>query len=405
METVGRFAPSPSGRLHLGNLLCALLVWLSARQKDGRVLLRVEDLDTARCPRRYSEQMERDLQWLGLDWDIGPGRDNGTGPYYQSQRTEIYQAALETLRERYAAELEPAPLPEEPSEPAAEPDPQEPEIPAEIPEVPEEYRGTVTELTMTGEDSPAYVRWDNIWIRNYTKLTAAEVQKVLATPNRVTLNPKEKGPQLLLFHTHATESYELYDSPYFDTRNTWRDTDNQNNMVAVGDVLASGLEQAGLAVLHDATQHDNPAYTGAYIRSTETIKSYQKNYPGLRVLLDIHRDAILYSDTSIAKTAAVINGKKAAQLMIIAPYDDGTLDLPNWRENFRFAAALAAAIEEKYPGLCRPIFFCSRSYNYACSDGALLLEFGTNGNTMEEAQYTAELIAPVIAEVISGRAE
>lgn len=95
-----RFAPSPSGRLHLGNLLCALLVWLSARQKDGRVLLRVEDLDTARCPRRYSEQMERDLQWLGLDWDIGPGRDNGTGPYYQSQRTEIYQAALETLREK-----------------------------------------------------------------------------------------------------------------------------------------------------------------------------------------------------------------------------------------------------------------------------------------------------------------
>lgn len=100
--------------------------------------------------------------------------------------------ALETLRERYAAELEPAPLPEEPSEPAAEPDPQEPEIPAEIPEVPEEYRGTVTELTMTGEDSPAYVRWDNIWIRNYTKLTAAEVQKVLATPNRVTLNPKKR---------------------------------------------------------------------------------------------------------------------------------------------------------------------------------------------------------------------
>ena len=100
METVGRFAPSPSGRLHLGNLLCALLVWLSARQKDGRILLRVEDLDTARCPRRYSEQMERDLQWLGLDWDIGPGRDNGTGPYYQSQRTEIYQAVLETLREK-----------------------------------------------------------------------------------------------------------------------------------------------------------------------------------------------------------------------------------------------------------------------------------------------------------------
>ena len=76
-----------------GQLLALSLIHIS-RQKDGRVLLRVEDLDTARCPRRYSEQMERDLQWLGLDWDIGPGRDNGTGPYYQSQRTEIYQACL-----------------------------------------------------------------------------------------------------------------------------------------------------------------------------------------------------------------------------------------------------------------------------------------------------------------------
>ena len=89
--------------------------------------------------------------------------------------------------------------------------------------------------------------------------------------------------------------------------------------------------------------------------------------------------------------------------MIIAPYDDGTLCLPQWRENFRFAVALTDAIEEKYPNLCRPVFFCSRSYNYACSDGALLLEFGTNGNTLEEAEYTAQLIAPIIAEVVSGR--
>ena len=98
METTGRFAPSPSGRLHLGNLLCALLVWLSARQKGGRVLLRVEDLDTARCPRRYAAQMEADLCWLGLDWDIGPGKDGGTGPYEQSRRTAVYQAALEKLQ-------------------------------------------------------------------------------------------------------------------------------------------------------------------------------------------------------------------------------------------------------------------------------------------------------------------
>ncbi len=97
MQTVGRFAPSPSGRIHLGNILCCLLAWLSARQKGGKIVLRIEDLDTARCPRRYAEQMEEDLRWLGLDWDEGPGAGGPDGPYYQSARTELYRTALEKL--------------------------------------------------------------------------------------------------------------------------------------------------------------------------------------------------------------------------------------------------------------------------------------------------------------------
>ncbi len=95
--TVGRFAPSPSGRIHLGNILCCLLSWLSARQKGGRVVLRIEDLDTARCPRRYAVQMEEDLRWLGLFWDEGPGVGGPHGPYDQSARTALYRAALEKL--------------------------------------------------------------------------------------------------------------------------------------------------------------------------------------------------------------------------------------------------------------------------------------------------------------------
>jgi glutamyl-tRNA synthetase len=81
----------------LGNILCCLLSWLSARQKAGRVVLRIEDLDTARCPRRYADQMEADLRWLGLDWDEGPTVGGPERPYYQSQRTARYQAALEQL--------------------------------------------------------------------------------------------------------------------------------------------------------------------------------------------------------------------------------------------------------------------------------------------------------------------
>lgn len=96
----GRFAPSPSGRMHLGNLVSCLLAWLSVRKRNGRVVLRIEDLDTARCPRRYAEQLMKDLRWLGLDWDEGPGAAEPNGPYYQSERMALYQAALEKLMEK-----------------------------------------------------------------------------------------------------------------------------------------------------------------------------------------------------------------------------------------------------------------------------------------------------------------
>ena len=97
MATVGRFAPSPSGRMHLGNMLCALLAWLSAKSSGGRILLRIEDLDTARCKPEYAAQLEDDLLWLGLNWDEGGSNGGPHAPYDQSRRTELYQAALERL--------------------------------------------------------------------------------------------------------------------------------------------------------------------------------------------------------------------------------------------------------------------------------------------------------------------
>ena len=67
--TVGRFAPSPSGRMHLGNVFSALLAWLSVRSQDGKMILRIEDLDPDRCRKEYALQLMEDLRWLGLDWD------------------------------------------------------------------------------------------------------------------------------------------------------------------------------------------------------------------------------------------------------------------------------------------------------------------------------------------------
>ena len=94
----GRFAPSPSGRMHLGNLFCALLSYLSVKSRGGEWILRIEDLDTARCRPDYARQVEEDLRWLGLAWDEGGSAGGPDAPYFQSQRTALYEAALARLR-------------------------------------------------------------------------------------------------------------------------------------------------------------------------------------------------------------------------------------------------------------------------------------------------------------------
>ncbi len=94
----GRFAPSPSGRMHLGNAWSALLAWLSVRSRGGTMVLRLEDLDPDRCKPSFCAGVEEDLQWLGLDWDEGGSAGGDT--YYQSKRSDIYAAALEQLRKK-----------------------------------------------------------------------------------------------------------------------------------------------------------------------------------------------------------------------------------------------------------------------------------------------------------------
>ena len=96
MPMKGRFAPSPSGRMHLGNLFSALLAWLSVRAAGGTLILRVEDLDPVRCQPAYAWQLMEDLEWLGLDWDEG----GDTPSFWQSNRGRLYAAAFDKLREK-----------------------------------------------------------------------------------------------------------------------------------------------------------------------------------------------------------------------------------------------------------------------------------------------------------------
>ena len=92
VKPVGRFAPTPSGRMHLGNVFAALIAWLSVRSRDGEMVLRMEDLDTQRTSAEYAQVLREDLAWLGLDYD------RETPP--QSQRAEVYDRYFQQLRER-----------------------------------------------------------------------------------------------------------------------------------------------------------------------------------------------------------------------------------------------------------------------------------------------------------------
>ena len=92
MQQIGRFAPSPSGRMHLGNVFSAMLAWLSIRSCGGRLVLRIEDLDPDRCRPEYADTLKRDLEWLGLTWD--------TEQTPQSRRSEAYREMFSQLEER-----------------------------------------------------------------------------------------------------------------------------------------------------------------------------------------------------------------------------------------------------------------------------------------------------------------
>ncbi len=97
---VGRFAPSPTARQHIGNLRTALIAWLDARSRGGRIVLRIEDLDPDRSRPEFSGAIADDYRLLGLDWDEGPDRPVGHGPYLQSGRSGVYRQVLESLRAR-----------------------------------------------------------------------------------------------------------------------------------------------------------------------------------------------------------------------------------------------------------------------------------------------------------------
>lgn len=208
-------------------------------------------------------------------------------------------------------------------------------------------------------------------------------------------------PQVLIVHTHTTEGYMSYDAGYYNADDITRTTDMQYNVAAVGEAIAGQLRAAGIGVIHDTTIHDSP-YTGAYDRSAATVQKNLEQYPTIRVVLDIHRDAINSDATTKVKPTVTINGRKAAQMMIITgAVSTEALPHPNWRENLRLALRLQQLGSTTYEGLMRPMTVGTARYNAQLTNGSMLIEVGTEANTLDEAKYSGQLLGELLGKVLN----
>lgn len=215
--------------------------------------------------------------------------------------------------------------------------------------------------------------------------------------------PEGEGPKVLIVHTHGSEAYTMPSGQEYEASGDWRTTDCSCNVVRVGDELAKALEEAGIQVLHDPTLHDYPEYSGAYGRSLRAVEDAMEEYPSISFVLDVHRDAISDGDGSPYKVVSNVAGLNIAQMSLVIGTDGGGLEHPAWRENLKLAATVQQKLTDTYPTLMRPITVRNSRYNQHVTPGALLVEMGAAGNSLDEALVSARLFGTALAEVIQSK--
>ncbi|GMB10291.1 MAG: stage II sporulation protein P [Candidatus Improbicoccus devescovinae] len=214
--------------------------------------------------------------------------------------------------------------------------------------------------------------------------------------NKVNLKPKNaKTPSVLIFHTHTSESYINEDLKFFNDSFSSRSQDCRYTVVAVGEEIVNALQESGIKAIHDKTVHDYPGFSGSYSRSAATVKNNIKKFPSIKLVIDIHRDSIGDKETGKIKPIFMNNNQKSSQIMIVSGHG-----FPNWEKNFSIAVKLQHKCETMFPGFTRPLIIRDAKYNQNLTPGSLLIEIGSDVNTIEEAKRSGKMLGSSIAEVI-----
>ncbi|HOQ36166.1 MAG TPA: stage II sporulation protein P [Acetivibrio sp.] len=250
----------------------------------------------------------------------------------------------------------------------------------------------------TPENNP--VTYNDIAISNNDTNYKIDIKELMSEPLK--LNFDKKGPKVLIYHTHTNEAYLKDISELEKSGVPSRTNDARYNVVRIGEELANIFRKKyGIEVIHNATMHNYPSDTGCYARSLNTATSILKSYPSIKIVLDLHRDGL--GGEKKLRVATQINNKSVARIMFVVGTDAAGLEHPNWRENLKLAITLQQKLNEKYPGITRPIYISYNRYNQHLTPGALIVEIGGDGNTIDECLESTKYLAEVISEVINNK--
>lgn len=212
-------------------------------------------------------------------------------------------------------------------------------------------------------------------------------------------------PAVLIVHTHGTEAYTQTAGASYTPSGDYRTLDEHYNMLSIGDEVARILEAGGISVLHDRSCHDVPSYNGSYVSARNSISDYLETYPSIRMVLDIHRDAVTTESGQQLATSATVGGQLSSQIMLVIGTDASGNHHPNWQQNLSLALKLHAQLERENPGITRPIYLRSERFNMDMTPGSLLVEVGASGDTHEQALIAANALANAILALAKGTSQ
>ena len=212
-------------------------------------------------------------------------------------------------------------------------------------------------------------------------------------------------PLVLILHTHGTESYLEEGASYAVADENFHSTDPEKTVVAVGQVLADTLNSHGIPTLHCPIMHDLESYSNAYPAAKQTILSYLEQYPSIRYVLDVHRDALLTETGEYIKPLVYDKASPVAQIMLVIGTNQNGANHPDWITNLTVASKLQSRLITRLPGVMRPINLRKSSFNEQYTPGSMLIELGSNANTQSEAKRAAVLLGEELSALIGALAQ